>query len=53
MIFFTYKEMYDEYLYTKNSSTSKILGVMKVILNETFKKLLPRNNVIYILSFHI
>jgi len=40
-----------EYLYMKNSSTPKVLGIEKVTLKMTFKKLLPLNNyVLYVID---
>ena len=48
MMFFTYKKVDDEHLYMRNSSTSNILSVGKVILKMTFKKLLTINNVIHV-----
>lgn len=50
-MFFTYKEMDGEYLYMKNLSTPKVLGIEKVTLKMTFKKLLPLNNyVLYVVD---
>jgi hypothetical protein len=46
--FFTYKEVDGENLYVRNSSTSKLLEVVKVILKITFEKLLTLNNALYI-----
>jgi hypothetical protein len=47
-VFFTYKEVDGENLYVRNSSTSKLLEVVKVILKITFGKLLTLNNALYI-----
>jgi hypothetical protein len=50
-MFFTYKEMDGEYLYMKNLSTPKVLGIEKVTLKMTFKKLLTLNNyVLYVVD---
>jgi hypothetical protein len=35
IIFFSYKEVGDEYIYRENSSTSKILGIENFLLNMT------------------
>jgi hypothetical protein len=47
-MFSTYKEVDGENLYMKNSSTSKVLGVGKVILKITFEKLFTLNNVLHV-----
>jgi hypothetical protein len=47
-VFFTYKEVDGENLYMRNSSTSKLLEVVKIILKITFGKLLTLNNALYI-----
>jgi hypothetical protein len=47
-MFTTYKEVDGENLYMENSSTSKVLGVWKVILKITSKTLLNSNNVLHV-----
>jgi hypothetical protein len=53
MIVSIYKEMDGEHVYMKNSSTSKVLRVEKVILKKTFKKLLTLNNVFHVVDIKI
>jgi hypothetical protein len=48
MMFFTYKKVDDEHLYMRNSSTSNILSVGKVILKMISRKLLGLNNVLHV-----
>jgi hypothetical protein len=47
-MFSTYKKVDGENLYIKNSSTSKVLDIGKVILKMTFKKLLILINVLHV-----
>lgn len=49
-IFFTYKEMDGKGLYMENSSTSKVLGVGKIILKMTSGKLLTFNNILHVVN---
>jgi hypothetical protein len=51
--FSTYKEMNGEYLYMENSSIFKVLGVGKVIIKMTFKKLITLNNVLHMANIRI
>jgi hypothetical protein len=50
MMFSSYKEMDEENLYMRNSSTSKVLVVGKVILKMTFEKLFTLSNANYIVD---
>jgi hypothetical protein len=47
-MFTSYKEVDGENLYMKNSSTSNVLGIGKVILKITFNTLLNSNNVLHV-----
>jgi hypothetical protein len=51
--FSTYKKMNGEYLYMENSSIFKVLGVGKVIIKMTFKKLITLNNVLHMANIRI
>jgi hypothetical protein len=48
MIISTLKEMDGDNLYMENSSTSKVLGIRKVILNMTLGKPLALNNILHV-----
>jgi hypothetical protein len=49
-MFTTCKKVDGENLYMENSSTSKVLGVWKVILKITSKTLLNSNNVLHVVD---
>jgi hypothetical protein len=48
MVFSTHKEMDDEHLYMDNTSTSKVLGIRKVMLKMYSGKLFTPINVLYV-----
>jgi hypothetical protein len=48
MMFFTYKEVDGENLYLRNSSTSKVLGVRKIILKMNSGNLSTLNNILHV-----
>jgi len=47
-MFSTYKEVDGEHLYMKNSLISKVLGIGKIILKMTYKKLVTLNNILHV-----
>ena len=47
-MFSTYKEVDGEHLYMKNSLISKVLGIGKIILKMTYKKLHTLNNILHV-----
>jgi hypothetical protein len=48
MMFSTYKEVDGENLYLRNSSTSKVLGVRKIILKMNSGNLSTLNNILHV-----
>jgi hypothetical protein len=48
MMFSTYKEVDGENLYLRNSSTSKVLGVRKIILKMNSENLSTLNKILYV-----
>jgi hypothetical protein len=52
-MFSTYKEVVGGHLYMRNSSTFKVLGVVKVILKMTLKKFQTLNNMLCVIDIKI